>query len=59
VLVAEGRTSRLAWAWFGGLVVALVVIMAVGGEVDTRVALGFAAGEAAALGLMATHAIRP
>jgi hypothetical protein len=33
--------------------------MAVGGEVDTRVALGFAAGEAAALGLMATHAIRP
>lgn len=58
VLVAEGRTSRLAWAWFGGLVVALAVILVIGGEPDTRVAIGFALGEATALGLMAAHAIR-
>ncbi|HUG08092.1 MAG TPA: hypothetical protein VMP13_04260 [Acidimicrobiia bacterium] len=58
VLVAEGRTTRLSWAWLGGLVVGLVVLMLVPGEVDTRVAIAFAAGEIAALVLMAVLAIR-
>ena len=58
VLVAEGRTSRLSWAWLGGLVVAIVVILLAGGEPDTRVAVAFAAGEVSALGLMAYLAIR-
>jgi hypothetical protein len=52
VLVAEGRTTRLAWAWFVGLVVGLMVTVLVSGTPDTRVAIGFAAGELAALGLM-------
>jgi O-antigen/teichoic acid export membrane protein len=52
VLVAEGRTTRLAWAWFVGLLVGLVVTVLVTGAPDTRVAIGFAAGELAALGLM-------
>lgn len=58
VLVAEGRTSRLTWAWLGGLVVGVVVMLAARGEPDTQVAIGFAAGEAAALGLMALLAMR-
>jgi O-antigen/teichoic acid export membrane protein len=58
VLVAEGRTTRLSFAWLGGLVVGVVVLIVVGGEVGTRVATGFVAGEAAALGLMALLAIR-
>jgi O-antigen/teichoic acid export membrane protein len=58
VLVAEGRTSRLSLAWLGGLVVGIVVLVLVGGEIGTRVATGFAAGEVAALGLMALLAIR-
>lgn len=58
VLVAEGRTMRLAWAWFAGLAVALVVMLLMGGEPDTRVAVGFAAGEVSALALMASLAIR-
>lgn len=58
VLVAEGRTSRLAWAWFGGLLVALVVLVLISGEPDTRVGVAFIAGEATALALMAYLAIR-
>lgn len=58
VLVAEGRTSRLTWAWLGGLVVGLTVLLVSGGEPATRVAVAFAAGEVAALGLMALFAIR-
>ncbi|MGH8946197.1 MAG: hypothetical protein ACRDVL_08610, partial [Acidimicrobiia bacterium] len=58
VLVAEGRTARLSFAWVGGLLVGIVVLVLVGGETGTRVATGFAAGEAAALGLMALLAIR-
>src|SRR5918996_651894 len=53
VLVAEGRTARLSIAWLGGLLVGVVVLVIAGGETGTRVATGFAAGEAAALGLMA------
>lgn len=52
VLVAEGRTSRLTWAWLGGLAVGILVLLVAGGDPDTQVAIGFAAGESAALGLM-------
>jgi uncharacterized membrane protein YjfL (UPF0719 family) len=58
ILVAEGRTSRLSWAWLGGLIVAFVVLILTGGMPDTRVAVAFAAGEVAALGLMAVLAMR-
>jgi O-antigen/teichoic acid export membrane protein len=58
VLVAEGRTARLSWAWLGGLLVGLLVLLVVGGVPDTRVAIAFAAGEVTALGLMAVLAIR-
>lgn len=58
ILVAEGRTSRLSWAWLGGLLVGLLVLIASGGEAEMRVAIGFAAGEVSALGLMALLAIR-
>ncbi|MBW3666566.1 MAG: hypothetical protein KY394_03115 [Actinobacteria bacterium] len=58
VLVAEGRTSRLSTAWLGGLMVGLAVLVFLGGEVGVRVARAFAAGEFAALALMATLAIR-
>jgi len=58
VLVAEGRTGRLTWAWLGGLAVGLVVLLVSSGEPDTRVAVSFAFGEATALGLMGYLAIR-
>lgn len=58
VLVAEGRTRRLALAWFGGLTVGLVAMLALGGEPDVRVAMAFAIGEFVALALMAVLAIR-
>lgn len=58
VLVAEGRTTRLAWAWVLGLMLAIAVILLSGGPPDTRVAIGFAAGELAALGLMTYLATR-
>jgi O-antigen/teichoic acid export membrane protein len=58
VLVAEGRTTRLAWAWFGGLMLAVVLLFVVPGEADTRVAFAFAAGEATALILMGVLAVR-
>jgi O-antigen/teichoic acid export membrane protein len=58
VLVAEGRTSRLAWAWFGGLLVAIVVLLLTSGAPDTRVAIAFISGEAIALFLMAYLATR-
>lgn len=58
VLVAEARTSRLAGAWAGGLLVALVALVSLGGQPDVRVAISFAIGEAVALLLMALLAIR-
>ena len=58
VLVAEGRTSRLSWAWLGGLLVGMAAILASSGAPDTRVAIAFASGEVAALGLMALLAMR-
>lgn len=58
VLVAEGRTRRLAAAWLGGLASALVALLVVGGEPDVRVAGAFVVGEFVALGLMALLAIR-
>ncbi len=58
VLVAEGRTSKLAIGWFGGLVVAVVALFAIGGAPDFRVALAFVIGEAVALVLMAFLATR-
>jgi O-antigen/teichoic acid export membrane protein len=58
VLVAEARTARLARAWLGGLLVAVVALLVLGGEPDLRVALAFAIGEGVALVLMALLAIR-
>ncbi len=58
VLVAEGRTSRLSWAWAGGLAVAVLFIVLGGGDADLRVASAFAAGETAAFGLMAVLSSR-
>ena len=52
VLVAEGRTARLALAWFLGLMVALVVMAFYRPEPDLRVAVGFASGESVALFFM-------
>jgi O-antigen/teichoic acid export membrane protein len=52
VLVAEGRTSRLAVAWLVGLVVALVVMVFYRPEPDLRVATGFAVGESVSLFFM-------
>jgi len=52
VLVAEGRTARLAVAWFIGLMVALVVMVFYRPEPDLRVAVGFASGESVALFFM-------
>ncbi len=59
VLVAEGRTSRLAVAWFVGLLVAVVTMLVYRPEPDLRVAIGFAAGEACALFVMWMLAARP
>ena len=53
VVVAEGRTGRLARAWAGGLLVALALLVLLGGNPDTRVAMAFAGGELTAFGLMA------
>ncbi len=58
VLVAEGRTSRLAWAWLSGLVVGVVVMFLASGAAENRVATGFAAGELTALSAMAFLAVR-
>lgn len=58
VLVAEGRTRRLAVAWLGGLAAALTTLMLVGGEPDVRVSGAFVAGEFVALGLMAVLAVK-
>jgi O-antigen/teichoic acid export membrane protein len=58
VLVAEARTSRLAGAWFGGLLVAVAALLVLGGEPDVRVAMAFAIGEGVALVFMAVLAIR-
>ena len=52
VLVAEGRTARLAVAWFIGLLVALLVMAFYRPEPDLRVAVGFASGESVALFFM-------
>jgi O-antigen/teichoic acid export membrane protein len=52
VLVAEGRTARLAVAWFIGLMVALLVMVVYRPEPDVRVAVGFASGESVALFFM-------
>jgi O-antigen/teichoic acid export membrane protein len=58
VLVAEARTSRLAGAWLGGLLAAIVALLVIGGQPDVRVAFAFAIGEGVALMLMAVLAIR-
>jgi O-antigen/teichoic acid export membrane protein len=58
VLVAEGRTARLSWAWLGGLLVGAIVLVLATGTPDSRVGFAFVAGEVTALGLMALLAIR-
>lgn len=58
VLVAEARTRRLAIAWSGGLLVAVVALLVLGGDPDVRVAASFALGEGTALFLMAVLSTR-
>jgi O-antigen/teichoic acid export membrane protein len=58
ILVAEGRTQRLAVAWLWGLAVGVVILVLVRAEPATRVAVAFAAGELTALLAMALLAIR-
>lgn len=58
VLVAEGRTSRLAIAWSAGLLVAVIVMFVYQPEPGLRVAAGFAAGEVVALVAMWILAVR-
>jgi O-antigen/teichoic acid export membrane protein len=58
VLVAEARTSRMAAAWFGGLIAAGVALAVLRGEPDVRVAVAFLIGQGVALILMAILAIR-
>jgi hypothetical protein len=52
LLVAEGRTSRLALGWLSGLIVGLVSLAILRGQPDARVAASFAVGEVVALVLM-------
>ena len=49
VLVAQGKTLRLAAAWGIGFVVAIAAVIPVVGTADVRVARAFVIGEAAAL----------
>lgn len=58
VLVAEGRTPRLAVAWLVGLTVALLTMLIYQPEPGLRVATGFAVGEAVALLMMGLLAAR-
>jgi O-antigen/teichoic acid export membrane protein len=58
LLVAEGRTSRLALGWLGGLIVGLVALAIFRGQPDARVAGSFAVGEVAALFLMSVLTTR-
>lgn len=58
VLVARGRTRPLGLAWFGGLAVAVLIVLVATGAPETRVAIGFVSGEMTALGLMAFLATR-
>lgn len=50
ILVARGQTPLLAAAWAAGFALAAVAIGAVSAGADTRVSIGFVAGEAGALG---------
>jgi O-antigen/teichoic acid export membrane protein len=58
VLVAGGRTGRLALAWVTGLVIAVLVAAVAAGSPDVRVALGFAIGELAAFSVVALQVLR-
>lgn len=58
ILVAEARTRQLALAWTGGLVVAVVSVLVLGGQPDVRVAASFAIGEGTALLLMGVLSAR-
>jgi len=58
VLVAAGATGRLARAWLLGLGVAAAAVAAPVGAADVRVAAGFAAGEVAALLVVAAETLR-
>jgi O-antigen/teichoic acid export membrane protein len=58
VLVAEGRTKRLGYAWTTGLAAAVVVAVLASGTPDGRVATGFASGEVVALAMMGVLALR-
>ena len=59
VLVAAGRTGRLASAWIAGLIVALAVSVVAPGSPDAVVALAFLVGEVTAFGVVAGQVLRP
>lgn len=58
VLVAGGRTGRLASAWVTGLAVALASSFIVPGGPDAVVAFAFAIGEATAFAVVAVQVLR-
>lgn len=58
VLVAAGRTGRLATAWISGLFVALAVSPLIPGAPDSVVALAFLLGEATAFAVVAAQVLR-
>ncbi len=58
ILVAEGRTRLLGYAWTAGLATAAVIAVLIAGSADIRVAVGFVGGEIAALMMMGLLASR-
>lgn len=57
IMVARGRTIRLAGAWLVGLVAAVLVIALGGQDPDVRVAQAFMTGEVVALGAIGLAAV--
>lgn len=58
VLVAQGRTGRLAVGWVAGLFLALAIMLVPGQLPDVRVARAFAAGELVALCFVGVTVLR-
>jgi hypothetical protein len=57
ILVARGRTGRLAVGWVLALVGAAVTVVVASGSADTRVAIGFLVGQAVALAALTAATI--
>ncbi len=58
VLVAQGRTGRLAVSWAAGLMLALAIMVFPAASPDVRVAQAFAAGELTALCFVGVTVLR-